>query len=136
VGDAMPILNLTLSGTPDSALSARTAATLSEITTRILHKSAAHTSITVNYQKADHWFVGGASLEAQSKASFFLDILISAESNTNREKAAYIAAVFAEMEATLGELHPISYVHVHEANPEAWGYDGKIQKHRYVSATL
>jgi 4-oxalocrotonate tautomerase len=132
----MPILNLTLSGTPDPALSARAAATLSDITAKILHKSASHTSITVTYHGGDHWFVGGASLDAQDKSSFFLDILVSAESNTNKEKAAYIAAVFAAMEAMLGQLHPISYVHVHDANPGAWGYSGMIQKHRYVAATL
>ncbi|MES2297514.1 MAG: 4-oxalocrotonate tautomerase [Pseudomonadota bacterium] len=132
----MPILNLTLSGTPDPALSARAAATLSDITAKILHKSASHTSITVGYHPADHWFVAGASLDAQSKTSFFLDILVSAESNTNREKAAYISAVFTAMGTLLGELHPISYVHVHDASPGTWGYSGAIQKHRFVAATI
>src|SRR4051812_12538808 len=90
---SMPILSLMMSGLPDPALSARAAGALSTLTTRILHKAAPYTSIAVCYQEARHWFVGGPSLEEQGKASFFLDILVSEDTNTKREKAAYIAAV-------------------------------------------
>lgn len=132
----MPILNLRLSTPPDARQSAAIAATLSQLTAQLLHKAPELTSVAVSHVDAAHWFVGGPALQAQGKTSFFLDILISDETNTAVEKAAYIAAVFAAMQACLGELHEVSYIHVHDARQAAWGYGGLTQQFRAVRKTL
>ena len=132
----MPILNLRLSTAPDAGQSAVIAATLSALTARLLHKAPELTSVTISHADAAHWFVGGPSLQAQGKASFFLDILISDETNTAAEKAAYIAAVFADMQEYLGALHDVSYIHVHDARQAAWGYGGLTQQFRTVRKAL
>ena len=132
----MPILNLRLPTPPDARQSAAIAATLSQLTAQLLHKAPELTSVAISHLDAAHWFVGGPSLQAQGKTSFFLDILISDETNTAAEKAAYIAAVFAAMQACLGELHEVSYIHVHDARQAAWGYGGLTQQFRAVRKTL
>jgi 4-oxalocrotonate tautomerase len=132
----MPILNLRLSTTPDARQSAAIAATLSTLTAQLLHKAPALTSVAISHLDAAHWFVGGPSLQVQGKASFFLDILISDETNTAAEKAAYIAAVFAAMHEHLGALHDVSYIHVHDARQAAWGYGGLTQQFRAVRKAL
>ncbi|HEU4817279.1 4-oxalocrotonate tautomerase [Janthinobacterium sp.] len=132
----MPILNLRLSTTPDARQSAAIAATLSTLTAQLLHKAPALTSVAISHLDAAHWFVGGPSLQVQGKASFFLDILISDETNTAAEKAAYIAAVFAAMREHLGALHDVSYIHVHDARQAAWGYGGLTQQFRAVRKAL
>ena len=132
----MPILNLRLSTPPDAGQSAAIAATLSQLTAQLLHKAPELTSVAISHLDAAHWFVGGPSLQAQGKASFFLDILISDETNTAAEKAAYIAAVFAAMHEYLGALHDVSYIHVHDARQAAWGYGGLTQQFRAVRKAL
>ena len=132
----MPILNLRLSTPPDARQSAAIAATLSQLTAQLLHKAPELTSVAISHLDAAHWFVGGPSLQAQGKASFFLDILISDETNTAAEKAAYIAAVFAAMHEHLGALHDVSYIHVHDARQAAWGYGGLTQQFRAVRKVL
>jgi 4-oxalocrotonate tautomerase len=85
---------------------------------------------------AQHWYIGAASLAQQEKASFFLDIKITDETNTAIEKAAYIKAVFEEMGALLGPLHNVSYVHIDDARPAAWGFCGLTQQYRAVLKTM
>ena len=132
----MPILNVTLSIEPDAALSARVAASLSQLTAQILQKDAALTSIAIAHVDPAHWYIGGATLSQQRKNSFFLDIVITDETNTATQKAAYIDAVFNAMGELLGELHEVSYIHVHDARPAAWGYGGLTQQFRAVRKLL
>lgn len=132
----MPILNLTLSTAPDAARSARIAATLTQLTESLLNKDAALTAVVIAHQPPAHWFVGGASLTGLQRASFFLDILVTDETNTASQKAAYIQAVFAAMSGLLGDVHPVSYIHVHDARAAAWGYGGLTQQYRAVSTAL
>jgi 4-oxalocrotonate tautomerase len=132
----MPILNLVLSTSPDAARSARIAATLARLTADLLHKEPVLTSIAIRHADPAHWFVGGESLAGQGKTSFFLDILVTDETNTSAQKAAYIAAVFSAMAALLGDLHATSYVHVHDARAGAWGYGGLTQQFRSVRRAL
>ena len=132
----MPILNLRLSTAPDAQQSAAIAATLSRLTHELLHKAPELTSVIVSHAEPVHWFIGGAPLEEQGSSSYFLDVLISDETNTAAEKARYLAAVHAAMQAALGGLHDTSYIHVHEARQAAWGYGGLTQQFRAVRKQL
>lgn len=131
----MPILNLTLSTATNNASaeqSQRAAAILLRLTNDILHKAQPLTSIAISHVPQQHWYIGEQSLAQQEKASFFLDIKITDETNTAIEKAAYIKAVFEEMAGLLGPLHDVSYVHIDDARPAAWGYGGLTQQYRAV----
>jgi len=133
----MPILKVTLSTAPDAAQSARIAARLTQLTEQILQKDAALTSVAIAHVDPAHWFIGAAALARQQpKATFFLDILITDETNTATQKAVYIDAVFGAMQELLGELHEVSYIHVHDARPAAWGYGGLTQQFRAVRKLL
>lgn len=132
----MPILNLTLSTPASAEQSQRAAAILLRLTSDILHKAQPLTSIAISHVPQQHWYIGTASLAQQEKASFFLDIKITDETNTAIEKAAYIKAVFEEMAGLLGPLHDVSYVHIDDARPAAWGYGGLTQQYRAVRKSI
>ncbi|MVN77596.1 4-oxalocrotonate tautomerase [Hymenobacter sp. HMF4947] len=132
----MPILQVKLSAHPTPELSHQVAATLVEITARILHKKADLTSVAVDYVAPEHWIVGGRSLAEHGKASFFLDIKIVDGTNTKDEKAHYQQEVFARMGELLGDLHPESYIYVHDVRAEAYGFGGLTQEFRYIQAKL
>ncbi|MEP9375540.1 4-oxalocrotonate tautomerase [Aquabacter sp. CN5-332] len=132
----MPILQVTLSGTPDAAVAGRVAETLSKLTAEHLKKDPALTSVAVTFLPQEQWFVGETSLSAARLASFWLDIVVVDGTNTKDQKAAYLSAVFAAMEGLLGPLHHESYIHVREVKADAYGYGGRTQESRYVEKTL
>ncbi len=132
----MPIVNLALTSRPDPARSAAIAATLTRLTAEILHKAPELTAVAIRHIAPEHWFVGGADLAGHGRDSFFLDILVTDETNTAHEKRDYIAAVYAAMVQLLGQVHEVSYVHVHDARAAAWGYGGETQQYRGVVKLL
>jgi 4-oxalocrotonate tautomerase len=133
----MPIIQIKYSAaSADRELPARIAAEAVRITTDVLRKNPNLTAVTVESIAADRWFVVGPSLAEQRKASFFLDIKVVDGTNTKDEKGAYVAAIFETMGKLLGDLHPESYVYVHDVRAEAYGFGGLTQEHRYIAARL
>lgn len=132
----MPILNVKVSNSPDALQSARIAATLTALTAQHLQKDAALTSVAITHQPREHWFIGATSLAQLGKHSFYLDILVTDETNTATQKAAYIAAVFKAMQELLGDLHDVSYIHINDTRAAAWGYGGLTQQYRAVKKVL
>lgn len=132
----MPIINVTVSGEPDPALSARIAGDVSALTRTHLRKDPAVTAVAVSYIDPRHWFAGGASLAAQGRRSFWLDIKVVDGTNTKAEMAAYLEAVFASLGETLAPLHHESYILVHEVPAAAYGFGGRTQEFRYISGVL
>lgn len=128
----MPYLNLKLSTPPSTPTAQRIAATLADLTTGILGKKRAVTSVAIDFVPAEHWFVGGLDLAEQALATFYLEAKITAGTNTKDEKAAYIRQAFDTMAQHLGPLHPASYIVIHEVGADAWGYQGQTQEHRYI----
>lgn len=128
----MPFLNVSVSANPDAGLSERIARELSQITASILHKDPVVTSVAINFTAPEHWIVGGTSLASQGRNSFWLDIKVTAGTNTKSEMADYIDAVFTMMGRLLGALHETSYAVVHEVPAAAWGFAGKTQEQRFV----
>jgi 4-oxalocrotonate tautomerase len=99
----------------------------------ILHKNPQITAVTVEEVAAENWFIGDRSLSQHGLASFWLDIRIVDGTNTREEKAAFVAAAFAQMKELLGPLHDESYVHVNEVRGDAYGYGGVTQNERYFA---
>lgn len=131
----MPFLDVTISRSPDRQLTQAIAEALLENTARILHKKRDLTSIAIGHVPPAAWYIGGKPLDEGGQSSFFLDIRIVDGTNTREEKAAFIAACFGDMQKLLGNLHPESYVHVHDVDGEAYGYGGLSQAHRYHVST-
>lgn len=127
----MPILNVKVSGSRSAELSQRIADMLLELTSRILGKSPAVTSIAIDYVDPQDWIIGGRSLATQGKRSFWFDIKITDETNTRAEKARYIREAYDAFARLLGDVHEESYIHVHDVRAAAYGYGGRTQEHRY-----
>lgn len=133
----MPLITVTYSSSRQTpTLKADIAASVSELTAKILHKDPKVTAVIVKPVDAADWFAGGRSLAEQKLASFWLDIHVTEGTNTKDEKAAYIAAMFARMGELLGPLHNESYLHVDEVKGDAYGFGGLTQERRYIAGKL
>jgi 4-oxalocrotonate tautomerase len=127
----MPIINVKVSAAKAPETSQKIARMLLDKTTSILRKRADLTAITIDYVDPEHWIVGGQSLRAQGKSSFYFDIKVVDETNTKAEKARYVAEVFDGFRELLGDLHDESYVYVQDVRPTAYGFGGQTQEYRY-----
>lgn len=132
----MPILNVKISRPASAEMTQQVSEMLLELTTRILRKKRELTSIAIDYVAPEHWVVGGATLAAQGKSSFYFDIKVVDGTNTKDEKAQYVAEAFAGFGRLLGNLHPESYIHVHDVRAEAYGFGGLTQEFRYIKSKL
>jgi 4-oxalocrotonate tautomerase len=54
--------------------------------------------------------------------------------NTKDEKARYVKECFEAFDRLLGNLHPESYIYVHDVRAEAYGFGGQTQEYRYIKA--
>ena len=132
----MPYINVTVTGSPDVALSERIVGEMNGLTATHLRKDPTVTAVSVSYVDPRHWFAGGRSLAAQRANSFWLDIKVVDGTNTKPELAAYLDAVFAALSSILGDVHTESYVLVHEVPASAYGYGGKTQEYRYIARAM
>ena len=92
------------------------------------------TAVVVEQVAPTDWFIGSRSLTDHRKATFFVEVRITRGTNLKEEKAAYLREVFRKLESLLGPVHSESYVHVHEAEGDAYGYGGVSQEARWQRA--
>ncbi|MET0312490.1 MAG: 4-oxalocrotonate tautomerase [Burkholderiaceae bacterium] len=128
----MPILNVKVSRPASAQLVTDISEMLLEHTTRILRKKRELTAIAIDFVPPEHWVVGGATLAAQRKNSFYFDIKVVDGTNTKDEKAQYVEECFEAFGKLLGELHEESYIYVHDVRAEAYGFGGLTQEYRYI----
>ncbi len=127
----MPILNVKIAAKKSPELTAQVAASLVELTSRILKKKPEVTVIAISYVSPDDWIIAGVPLSAQGKTSFYFDIKITDETNTKAEKEQYIREAFAAFERLLGNVHEESYIYVQDVRAASYGYGGRTQEYRY-----
>ena len=112
------------------------AAAVTKLSADILHKDPKVTAVIVQSVDPADWFAGGQSLADQKLASVWVDIHISDGTNSKDEKADFIAATFKRMDELLGPLHNESYIYVHDARADAYGFGGLTQERRYIAGKL
>jgi len=64
--------------TPDAGRDAWVADALAQLTADVLRKDRRLTSVAIAHIPDAQWFVGGAALDAQRRASFFVDVRVTA----------------------------------------------------------
>lgn len=130
----MPYTHIQLSGAADDTLAARVAQQATELTARLLGKDPQLTAVVVDFIEPGRWFIAGRPLAGQGQRSYHWMVSITDETNTKREKAAYLNAVHTAMRELLGEVAEHSYVHIADLRASAYGYGGVTQEYRYQHA--
>ncbi len=131
----MPMITVrTVTPTPRPDLPARIASLVTRLGADILKKDPKVTAVLVEQADPANWFIAGEQPALAGLSAFWIDIKVTAGTNTKAETTAFVAAAFAEMAALLGPVHPESYVLVHAADGDAYGYGGKTQNERWMAA--
>jgi 4-oxalocrotonate tautomerase len=112
------------------------AAALTTLTADLLHKRPEVTAVVIDDLPRARWCVGGHTVDG---ATALLDIAITAGTNTEDEKARFIAAAFDELQRQLapdGGFEVASYVTVRELPASDWGYGGQTQRARQLARAV
>lgn len=131
----MPYLHLRLSAHPLPDDAARIASVLTDLTAEVLGKKRELTAVSIETIAPQRWIIGGVPLAGRPVRSFFLDVRVSAGTNSKHEMAEFVARAHAALETLLGPLALASYVAIHEQAADAWGYQGLTQESRAGAAT-
>ena len=121
--------------TPEPKPEIRTeiAAAASRLAAERLGKDPSVTAVLVEAADPEAWFIAGRHPTASGLSAFWLDIKITAGTNVKRDTTAFVQAMFDEMERLIGPLHEESYVLVHAADGDAYGYGGRTQNGRWAA---
>ncbi len=129
----MPTLNLKLAPLQNPGRYRQLAQALTALTAELLGKRREVTAVMIEDLPAARWYVDAAEVQ---RPTAFLEISITAGTNTADEKAAFIAAAYAELQRQLGAGGPLeqaSYVIVRELPASDWGYGGATQQSRRLA---
>ncbi len=130
----MPMITVRTVSPDPTDRRAEIAALASRLAADHLGKDPAVTAVLVESADPAGWFVAGERPAAAGLSAFWLDIKITAGTNTKGETAAFVRAAFDGMAALLGPLHEESYVLVHAVDGDAYGYGGRTQNARWAAA--
>lgn len=123
----MPLIQISLAGQPASP---ETIQQLQQETTRlmagILQKEAALTVVSVTQLPAGAFAANGQPVDSGAS----LQAMITAGTNSEADKAAFIFAAKNMLTGAIGETAAPIYVALHELPAGNWGYDGRTQAAR------
>lgn len=126
----MPTLTLKIAAPHEPGRDQALAQALTTITADTLGKRADVTAVVIEDLPAARWFVGARPAQ---RPTALLEISITAGTNSAAQKAAFIAAAYAELQQRLAPgaaLEAASYVIVREVAATDWGYGGQTQQTR------
>jgi 4-oxalocrotonate tautomerase len=127
----MPIIQVRYANAQSQAdVRGEVAQLVAEVSARTLGKAMGVTAVISEPVDPAGWFVGGMPLSVSGLAAFWLQITITAGTNTRDQTAAFVAQAFAGMRDLLGPLDERSYVHVQTADGDAYGFGGRTQTAR------
>ena len=132
----MPMISVRyVTPTPKSELRSEIAALAARLGAERLAKDPSVTAVLVEPADPEGWFVAGRRPAVEDgKGAFWLDIKITAGTNTKGETTAFVRAAFEGMAALLGPQHEESYVLVHAVDGDTYGYGGRTQNGRWAAA--
>jgi 4-oxalocrotonate tautomerase len=119
---------------PRPELRSRIAGIAAKLGAEKLGKDPDVTAVLVEAADPEGWFVAGKKPTDAGLSAFWLDVKITAGTNTKAETAGFVAAAFENMADILGPLHEESYVLVHAVDGDAYGYGGRTQNGRWAVA--
>lgn len=122
----MPFARLTLSHEPSLDQGRQLCTELTDLIANALGKRRDLTSVLIEVPGAHRWTVGAD----EQPAAAHLEVSVTAGTNSEEEKTAFIASAMSLLRRTLPDLHPATYIVVKEHPATDWGYDGRTQADR------
>lgn len=128
----MPFFHLSVGQAVEPATRAFLARSATNMIAELLGKRAEVTAVRIDGVPASHWFIAGAPA-ADAGTPLHATLVITAGTNTEAEKAAFIAQLDRLLRDTFGAVPEASYIVIQEAAAADWGYGGQTQAGRRLA---
>ena len=127
----MPFVHIRVAGRPLSGSEIQTLqAGATTLMACIMRKKAELTAVLVEQPVIGGWSIGGNPVPLAAH----LDVKVTAGTNTDDEKAAFVEQAHRLLKDVIGSTLPLAtYVVIDEIASDAWGYDGRTQAYRRVT---
>jgi len=130
----MPFIHITLGKPVSSAVKQHIGRQATDLIVDLLGKRREVTAVLVEVVHAGAWCISGEPL-SEAATPTHCEIVITAGTNSAEEKARMIAAMHAMLAAALATVPEATYVVIHELPASDWGYAGKTQSARRMTAS-
>ena len=131
----MPMITVRyVTPSPRPELRAEVARFATKLGAEQLGKDPNVTAVLVEEADPQSWFIAGKHPTEDGLSAFWLDIKITAGTNTKADTVAFVHAAFAGMRELIGPLHEESYAFVHAVDGDAYGFGGRTQNGRWAVA--
>ena len=118
------LVSPTISVTSDRRIDTESlAGALTDLIARDLGKRRDLTSVLIETPADGYWTVGGT----RQVPAAHLEVFVTTGTNTVEEKRLFVAQAMRLLRGAIPDLHPATYVVVHELPSTDWGYDGRSQ---------
>ncbi|MCB1784858.1 MAG: tautomerase family protein [Gammaproteobacteria bacterium] len=124
---AVPYISVQLQPRPTERQAALLARGITEAMAEVAHKRADVTAVRIGGADAVLWSIAGRPCDG---VTAYVDVKITAGTNSGNEKATLLRRLHALLADTLGGLAEASYIVIHEVPGEDWGYAGVTQADR------
>lgn len=122
----MPFARLTLSLDLSPDEGHRLCNELTDLIANELGKRRELTSVLIDVPHRHQWTIGGND----QPTAAHLEVCVTAGTNSEEEKGAFMARAMSLLRRTLPDLSPATYIVVKENPATDWGYDGITQADR------
>lgn len=127
----MPYIDLYLQPAPTPAQAAILASGITDAMQTIMGKRREVTAVRIVHSESVLWTINALPPE---QTTAYLEVKITAGTNSGDQKAALIAHLEQLLRTTLGKMAEASYIVIHELTAENWGYAGLTQAQRHAMA--
>ena len=130
----MPYINLRIGQPLQTEQRQQLAREITRLMHQLMGKRREVTTVHIEQGTPDSWSVDGELLQESSPSGAYVDIKITAGTNTEADKAAMLAQTHVLLEQVLGSVQQASYVVIDEIPASDWGYAGHSQQARRLAA--
>lgn len=132
----MPYIHVKLAGADLPAIQRdELLARITDLMGRVMRKNRDVTVVSIEESDSSRWAVGGRALDTADPAAAYVEIKVTAGTNTPEEKATMIAETKAALNTAVGVIQTATYVVIHDIAADSWGYDGITQAARRGGAS-
>lgn len=103
-----------------------------KLSVETLGKDADVAALLIEEADPKNWYVADKNPADSGLSTFWMEINITAGTNTKNETTEFIRAAYAGMANILGPLHEECYACARAVDGDAYGYGGRTQNQRWL----
>ncbi len=129
----MPYINIRLGGKVGNEQKKKLFETTTALMNTVMGKRREVTVVHIQESEPQQWSTNACQLTADEPISAYVEVKVTAGTNTPQEKAEMIFQTVRMLQDVVGTIQEACYVVIDDIAADSWGYDGKTQAARAAS---